>query len=256
MTAPIEAPTTVSQPRRADVCIMAIAELFRGDGEILANPIGDLPRLGGHLARATFEPDLLMTDGEAMLISRDGEIEGWNPYRKMFDLLWGGHRHVVMGASQIDQFGNQNIAYIGQDPSRPTRQLIGFRGAPGNTVSHVTSYWVPNHSPRVFVERVDVVSGVGYDSAKGIGGVAARRHEIRRVVSNLAVLDFETRDHRMRLASVHPGVDVGEVLAATGFDLALPEGDVPTTAWPDHDSIAVIDRFDPDRKRYAELRDA
>jgi hypothetical protein len=49
------------------VCAVAVAECFRGDGEILANPIGTIPMIGGRLARATFEPDLAMTDGEAKL---------------------------------------------------------------------------------------------------------------------------------------------------------------------------------------------
>ncbi len=51
--------------RRADVCAAAVADCFRGDGEILANPIGTIPMIGGRLARATWEPDLMMTDGEA-----------------------------------------------------------------------------------------------------------------------------------------------------------------------------------------------
>ena len=71
----------------------------------------------------------------------------------------------------------------------------------------------------MFVEQVDVVSGVGYDRAAALGPAAARFHEIRRVVTNLGVLDFETPDHRMRLRSLHPGVTVDEVVEATGFEL-------------------------------------
>ncbi|HEY4397973.1 MAG TPA: CoA-transferase, partial [Acidimicrobiia bacterium] len=54
---------------RAEICVVAVAEVFRGDGEILANPIGNLPMIGGRLARAAFEPDLVMTDGEALLVA-------------------------------------------------------------------------------------------------------------------------------------------------------------------------------------------
>ena len=146
---------------RAEVCVVAVAECFRGDGEILGNPIGTIPMIGGRLARATFEPDLVMTDGVAMLVANDQPVgvvrrrgpvvEDWNPYRSMFDVLWNGQRHVMMGASQIDRFGNQNFACIG-DWHKPKAQLLGFRGAPGNTINHTTCYWVPNHSPKVFVE--------------------------------------------------------------------------------------------------------
>ena len=75
----------------------------------------------------------------------------------------------MMGATQIDRYGNQNIACIG-DFEKPKAQLLGMRGAPGNTINHPTSYWVPNHSPKVFVEKVDVVSGgLGYDRAAALG---------------------------------------------------------------------------------------
>jgi hypothetical protein len=59
---------------------------------------------------------------------------------------------------------------------------------------------------RTFVEQVDVVSGVGYARAAAAGPGATRFHDVRRVVSNLGVFDFETPDHTMRLRSFHPGV--------------------------------------------------
>ena len=246
--------TTTTDVRRADVCCVAIAEVFRGDGEIVANPIGTIPRIGGLLARLTFEPDLVMTDGEAMFTTADGAVEAWNPYRSMFDVVWSGRRHVIMGGSQIDAFGNQNFAAIG-DMKKPKAQLLGFRGAPGNTVNNVTSYWVPAHGPRVFVPHVDVVTGVGYDRAAFAGAAATRHHGLRHVVTNLAVLDFETPDHRMRLRSVHPGVDVDEVVAATGFELVVP-ADVPTSRLPTEAERALLQRIDPDGDRFREVPDA
>src|SRR5207253_174577 len=126
-----------------------------------------------------------------------------------------GRRHVMMGATQVDRYGNQNIAAVG-DYRKPKAMLLGYRGAPGNTINDTTSYWVPNHSAKVFVERVDTVCGIGWDRAAQLGPVAARFFEVRRVVSNLGVFDFESDDHRMRLRSVHPGVTVDEVVAATG----------------------------------------
>ena len=245
---------TATEVRRADVCCVAIAEVFRGDGEIVANPIGTIPRIGGLLARLSFEPDLVMTDGEAMFENADGVTEAWNPYRSMFDVVWSGRRHVIMGGSQIDAFGNHNFAAIG-DMHRPKAQLLGFRGAPGNTVNNVTSYWVPNHNPRVFVESVDVVTGVGYDRAAAAGSAATRYHSLRHVVTNLGVLDFETPDHRLRLRSVHPGVTADDVVAATACALVVPD-DVPTTRLPTDDEQALLERIDPDGTRYAEVPDA
>ena len=235
---------------RADVCVAACADAFRGDGEIVASPMGTIPRIGALLARATFEPDLLIGDGEACLQTADGITEAWLPFRSVFDVVAAGTRHVMMGASQIDRYGNQNISAVG-DWQRPTVQLLGSRGAPGNTVNHTTSYWVPNHSPRVFVKSVDFVSGVGYDRAAQAGPEATRFHEIRVVVTNLAVLDFATDDHRMRLRSVHPGVTVEQVVAATGFELEV--GDAVETRVPTDDELALIRSLDPAGGRSKEV---
>ncbi|HEX4491722.1 MAG TPA: CoA-transferase [Acidimicrobiia bacterium] len=245
--------TRTGPATRAEICAVACAEAWRGDGEILANPIGTIPTIGGRLAKATFEPLLVMTDGEAMLVENilplgvddpPKVVSGWNPYRKMFDVVFNGPRHILMGATQLDRFGNQNIAYIGP-ADRPTAQLLGFRGTPGNTINNRTSYWIPKHSPKVFVEHVDVVSGVGYDRAAELGETAARFHRLPRVVSNLGVFDFETPDHTMRLVSTHPGVTVDDVVAATGFELATPSS-VETTRLPTDEELRLIrEEIDP-----------
>ena len=249
------------EPSRAEVCVVACAEAWRGDGAILASPMGLIPALGARLAQLTFAPGLLLTDGEAHLLAPDGAArangadrvtEGWLPYRSVFTMVAGGLRHVMMGAAQLDRFGNQNISCIG-DWTRPKAQLLGVRGAPGNTVNHPVSYWVPRHSPRVFVERVDMVSGLGYDRAAGLGPRAARFHELRVVVTSLAVLDFQTTDHSMRLRSVHPGVTADDVIAATGFPLAVPDV-VPDTRLPTAQELALIrGQLDPAGLRDREL---
>ncbi len=237
---------------RADVCALAVAECFRNDGEILVSAMGTTPTLGARLAKATFAPGLLMTDGFNLLLRRalplgkeptDADVEGWMPFGSVFETLWWGRRHVMMGASQIDQFGNQNIACIG--PWRaPKAQLLGVRGAPGNTINHVTSYWVPNHDVRALVPKVDMVSGVGYDRAARLGPRSNRFHEIRRVVTNLGVFDFETPDRRMRLVSVHPGVELQQVVDNTGFQLVIPDG-VDTTPVPTQEILGLLRELDP-----------
>ena len=165
-------------------------------------------------------------------------------------MVAAGRRHVMMGASQLDQFGNQNISCIG-DWARPKAQLLGVRGAPGNTVNHPISYWVPRHSPRVVrPEPVDMVCGVGYDRRPGSGRPRPGSTSSGVVVTNLAVLDFQTPDHAMRLRSVHPGVTVADVLEATGFPLVIPD-DVPDTRLPTAAELALIrgPTSDPDGRR-------
>jgi len=246
---------------RAEVCVVACAEAWRGDGEVMASPFGTIPAIGARLARRTFAPDLVLTDGEAALMAntpalsaprQELVLEAWMPYRRVFDVVWSGRRHIMMMASQVDRHGNQNLSAIG-DWARPKAQLIGVRGAPGNSVNHVTSYWVPSHSPRSFVEHVDVVCGVGYDRAAAAGPAATRFHEVRVVVSNLGVFDFATPDHVMRLRSVHPGVTVDEVVAATGFALVVPDP-VPETRLPTAEELELVrDVLDPGAARHAEV---
>lgn len=247
----------------AELCVIACAEAWRGDGEILASPIGTIPMIAVRLAALTFEPDLLYTDGDAVLLGEPIPVgvgpehprlvEGWMPFRNVFDMVWSGKRHVMMGATQVDRFGNQNIACIGPW-AKPKSQLLGVRGAPGNTVNHPTSYFVPAHTTRAFVESVDCVSGVGYDRAAAAGRTATEFHEIRHVVSNKAVLDFETPDHRMRLRSIHPGVSVDDVIANTGFELVIPS-DVPVTRSPTAEELRIIrDVLDPKCLRDNEVK--
>lgn len=246
---------------RAEVCAVACAEVFRGDGEVMASAFGTAPSIGARLARLTFAPDLVLTDGDAALV--DGApplgrlpsttvLESHMPYRRVFEVVWSGRRNLIMMASQIDRTGNQNISAIGEW-ARPSAQLVGVRGAPGNTVNHPTSYWVPKHSTRSFVEQVDVVSGVGYRRAEEAGSAAGRYHEIRQVVSNLGVFDFETPERTMRLRSLHPGVSVDEVIEATGFELVVPP-EVPDTRLPTPEELHLIrDVLDPRDTRRREV---
>jgi len=250
----------VSTIRRADHCVIACAEIYRGDGEILANPtVGTIPFLGARLARATFEPDLTMVGMEAMLtVGTDDSaaaaapvVEGWLPYRLVFDIVWSGRRHVVMGASQVDRNGNTNISSIGAF-EKPSVQLLGPRGAPGNTVNHQTSYWVPNHNRRVFVDTVDFVSGVGPSRAAEAGGMSADYNDIRAVISDLCVIDFKGPGGCARLASLHPGVTFEQVQENTGFPLGSAS-EFAVTRDPTGLEMQIIERMDPEGRRYSEV---
>ena len=257
----------MSDPTIDEVCLVALAEAFRGDGELLCHPMGPFPVAAGRLARASFEPDLMLTDTIAYAVTGTlplgtivadpaGDegivVEGYLPFRTVFDQIWAGRRHVVMGASQMDRHGNQNFAAIG-DYRRPRAQLLGLRGAPGNVINHTTSYWIPNQA-RTFVESVDVVSGPGYDRVAALAEPSGRFHEIRRVVTELAAYDFETPERTMRLRSVHPGVGVDDALAAAPFEIVVPD-EVPSSRLPTDEELHLIrDVIDPKGMRTAEFR--
>jgi acyl CoA:acetate/3-ketoacid CoA transferase beta subunit len=259
MTTTAPSAPTGADVSRAEVCAVAVADAFRDNGEILASAFGTVPAIGVRLARHTFSPDLMLTDGEAygtrgtwpVGAPADGETESWMAFRVIFDLVWHGKRHVMMIPTQLDAQGNANISALG-DYRRPKVQLLGVRGAPGNSVSHPTSYWVPKHSARVFVPKVDMVAGVGNDSAAAAGATASRYHDLRVVVTDLAVLDYAA-DGRLRLASVHPGVTVDQVREATGFELVV-DGEVPETRLPTAAELQIIrEVLDPRNLRDEEV---
>ncbi len=229
----------------AEICVAACADTYRDSGEVLAHAVGTVPTIGARLAKLTTAPDIVLTDGEAFLMSEPpplgksanagGVIEGWAPFRRIFDILATGRRQSMMGASQIDPFGNQNISLIG-DWSRPKRQLIGVRGVPGNTANHRVDYWVSRHSARIFVESVDMVSGVGNDRAREEGS-SLRFHHLGAIVTNLAVFGFDEAG-RVMVASIHPGVDPQAVVDATGF--AIDVSNAPSTRLPDAEELRLI----------------
>ena len=250
-------------PTRADVCAAAIADAFADDGEHFASPMGLLPMLGVRLCRLTQNPDLVISDGESLflaspppLFATGDVVEGWIPFRRVFDVVAYGKRHVMMGATQVDKHGNQNISAIG-DFKQPKRQLLGSRGAPGNTVNNRTSYWVPKHSPRVFVEKVDVVTGVGPKRAEAAGRGASTYNDIHRIISDLAVFDVLGPGGTLRLLSVHPGVTLDEVREASGCYLHVDaDGAIPESRLPTQEELILINEvLDPKGLRFKEVPD-
>ncbi len=103
----------------------------------------------------------------------------------------------------------------------------------------------------MFVESVDFVSGVGYDRA---AGAAARFHDVHRVVTNLAVLDFATRDHAMRIALRPSRRDRRRrCRPQTGFPLVIA-ADVPTTRAPTDEELRLLrEVLDPKGYREKEV---
>ncbi len=242
----------------AELCISAAAEAFRGAGETMITSIGLVPRLAASLAKSTFAPGLMMTEGEAFLVSEPvpvgprgdyrPKIEGLMTYERVFDIIYRGKRHAMVTPVQVDRFGQMNISVIG-DYERPKAALLGVRGYPGNTVNNANSMFVPAHNARTFVSgEVDMVSGVGYNPDRWPGGRKPEFLDLRRIVSNLAVMDFQGRDNAIRVISLHPGVTFEEVQDNTGFALEQA-ADLGETVPPTEHQLRVIERLDPHNLR-------
>lgn len=243
----------------AELLITAAAEAWRHDGEILATGITPIPRLAASLAKASFNPELMMTDSEVYLVQDPippGKrhaapvFEGWAPYARTFDMLWGGKRHAMVGPVQIDRFGQTNISVIG-DHAKPKSAMLGARGFPGNSVYHPNSFFFPSHNTRAFVSgEVDFVCSAGYNPARFPGGSYPKGLDLRLIISNLAVLDFGGPDHAIRVRSLHPGISFEQLQDNTGFPILRPDGAIPVTPPPSGAQLQMIRRvIDPNNVR-------
>jgi glutaconate CoA-transferase, subunit B len=154
-------------------------------------------------------------------------------------------------AAQIDARGNLNNSMI--EHPRPVRLPGGAAMADMGALAERVLLWSTTHDSRTFVERVDFVTCPGYLDHAGERERWGMRGGPVVVVTNLAVLDFSA-EGRMRLRTVHPGVSVQTVLAQTGFELAVPDGDVATTPIPTEDQVAIVRALDPDGYRKREFR--
>jgi len=153
-----------------------------------------------------------------------------------------------LGGAQIDPYGNLNSITIGEH-DHPKARLPGSGG--GNDVgSHCwQTVAIMQHDARRFVRKTDCVTTPGYLSGPGAREAAGlpRNTGPAYVVSTLALMDFDPESKRMRLKAVHPGVSVADVIAATGFELIIPQ-QVDVNEPPNAEELRLLrEEIDPER---------
>jgi glutaconate CoA-transferase, subunit B len=212
------------------------------------------------LARRTHAPGLVFWSGTLGMnpdpdrLYRTGTdpryLHSVEAIRDFYDVFEYGETrcdYMFYSGLQIDRYGNaNNVRTGGEGTGRPLR----FGGGQANTSHPVVDgrifLFAPRHTADVFVERVDFVSVAGF-----LDGAGAREREDlpgggpALCVTELAVMDFAPDTRRMRLASVHPGVTVGQVQANTGFALDVA-GTVPETPPPTAEELRVLRDLDRD----------
>lgn len=147
--------------------------------------------------------------------------------------------------AQIDQFGNSNNICIG-DWNKPKIRLPGAAGILDFSMFYKRGsfLYTPRHDTRTFVpnEKIDFISGVGFPNGKpSICGGAGPQC----VITNLAYLDFDDDTKRMKLRSIHPGVDLETVKESTGFEL-ITQNELKETIPPTIKEIQLLrEKVDP-----------
>jgi len=258
--------TAATEYTLAELCIVAASRAFDNDGEVLATGIGVIPRLAASLAMKTSNPDLMMTDSEAWMLSEPNPLgkrpddfipatESWMGFSRIFDNVWSGKRHAMLGPTQVDRFGQSNTSALGGTYEKPKVMMLGARGFPGNSISHANSFFVPSHNTRVFVEgECDFVSSIGYNPDRLPRGHSLDDVDIRLVITDLCVMDFGGPDRQVRLVSLHPGISAAQVQENTGYPVHVPPG-VPVTTAPTQEQLDIIAALDPHDQRAAQIKD-
>ncbi len=222
--------------------MMAVAGARRMlDGAVCFVGIG-LPSRAANLARRTHAPNLVLVYESGTIGSKpdalplsigDGELaetaDAVVSVPEMFAYwLQGGRIDIgFLGAAQIDRHGNLNSTVIGEY-GHPKVRLPGGGGAPEIATAARGVFVLLRQSDRTFVEKLDFTTSLG--------------DRVEVVVTDLGVL--EPRGGELTLVSLHPGVGVDQVRAATGWELAVAD-DLGETEPPSDEELTVLRALRP-----------
>jgi len=212
------------------------------------------PSAAANLARRTSAPDLVLIYESGTIGAKPGRLplsigdgilaetaDSVVSVPEIFNYwLQPGRIDVgFLGAAQIDRFGNINTTVIG-DYRDPKVRLPGAGGAPEIAASCREVIVVVQQSQRTFVERLDFITSVGYGDGPGARerlGLTGRGPV--QVITDLGVLEPDPTTCELTLVRRHPGVDVADIRAATGWALRVAD-DLDTTEPPTATELAVL----------------
>ncbi len=238
----------------SDEMMTACAARVLRDGMTCFVGIG-LPSVAANLARATHAPSLVLIYESGTI----GAKPGWLPLSigdgvlaetadtvvsvpEIFNYwLQPGRIDVgFLGAAQIDRFANINTTVIGAQYADPKVRLPGAGGASEIAAACREVIVVVRQSPRSFVERLDFVTSVGYGAGPGdrerLGLTGAGP---RKVITDLGILEPDPQTCELTLTGVYPGVEIADVMARTGWDLAV-SGSVAELAPPSRRELSAL----------------
>ena len=152
----------------------------------------------------------------------------------------------MLGAAEIDRFGNMNSTVIG-DYLHPAVRLPGSGGANDIASMAARVIIIARHSKRRFPESLSYLTSPGFLTGRkarqasplpGRGPIS--------LITDLGTFGFDEASGELVVETLHAGVEHDEVIDATGFPLAVPS-DVPETRPPTVEELAALrTRIDPD----------
>jgi glutaconate CoA-transferase subunit B len=254
-----------------ELMVVTLAREFGNDTRAFNGAVSFVPVCAYLLARKTHAPDLVWA---ASSIAVDADPKHGIAESTLSDGLWDGATMLCNSAydfwayaqgqryntfafrgAQMDAYGNVNNTVIGPYDAPKVRLPGGGGMADLGCMLPRIYLWATMHDARTFVEKMDFRSGLGW----GDGGDHRERLGLsggpQLCVTNLCVFDFEPESKRMRLRSLNPGVSAEQVQEATGFEVLVPDGEIPETAPPTEQELRILrEEVDPTGARLREFR--
>lgn len=219
----------MSEYRPQELLIETLAGMLEGLRHVAVGAASPIPGAAALLARAR-DPGLRVSilGSERHNPFTDGGTE-------LFDCAAQGRIDAFfLGGGQIDGGANINLVGIGDYPQTRVRWSGSFGSAYLYFMVPRVILFREEHSVRVLVPEVDFISAPGTSPPEvdRPGGPYA-------LVTGRCVFRFDAAAGRFRLASLHPGQTIDDIIQNTGFAFDQPD-EVPTTAAPDAETLALI----------------
>ena len=157
--------------------------------------------------------------------------------------------YTFLGGAQIDMYGNLNSTRIWPDHQKPKVRFPGSGGA-NDFGSFCWNMMVmtPQDSKR-FTEKCDYITTPGYlegGTSRDESGLPKGSGPYR-VITNMAVMDFEPKSKRMRILSINPGYSEKDVQDNCGFELLKAKKIKDTNPPTKRELQALREEVDPYR---------
>lgn len=157
--------------------------------------------------------------------------------------------YTFLGGAQIDMYGNLNSTIIGADHQKPKVRFPGSGGANDFASFCWRMMVITPQDKRRFVEKLDFLTTPGWLE----GGDSREKSGLPlgcgpyKIITNMAVMDFEPKTKRMRIISINPGYSLTDVQENCGFEL-LQASNIVETSPPSEDELYMLrEKVDPYR---------
>lgn len=159
------------------------------------------------------------------------------------DMLQNGKVDLeFLRPAQVDEFGNINNTIIGSH-KKPTVRLPGGMGVDDvMTFIKKIILYIPNHSRKVFVKKVDFITAHGWNKGKGPD----------KIITNMCIFEFPNK--KITLTEINQEYSLEDVKRETGFNFNI-SADVKKMLIPDEKMIKSIRESDLLNLRDLEIKE-